>query len=134
MRVVQSRRPSVAESAISSCAPAESPMVKMRPPETATLLRPAPRPVAFQATAGPPGFHDCWRPVSPDAPSRLGPRHCGQSVGVGAAPRDTAAARTQAVATRRPYMDTSARDCASRARAAKVKLRRGPLSNALKVD
>ena len=57
----------------------------MRPPTTATLEKPAPRPVAVQSFGGPPAGHDVSRPVSVETPSRFGPRHCGQLPPGGAA-------------------------------------------------
>src|SRR5690349_14611598 len=50
----------------------------MRPPVTATLEKPAPRPVAVKIFGGPPAGHDARSPVSGDTPSRRGPRPCGQ--------------------------------------------------------
>ena len=49
--------------------------------------------VAVQTVGGPPGGHCFNRPVSAEAPSRFGPRHCGQS-------EPTAAAEATAAATR----------------------------------
>ena len=55
------------------------PMVKTLSPATATLEKPEPTPVAFQASGGPSLGHSLSRPLSGEMSSRLGPRNCGQS-------------------------------------------------------
>src|SRR5688500_18841030 len=63
----------------------------MRPPVTATDENPAPMFFAVITRRGPPCGHCRSRPVSGECPSRLGPRHVGQSAAeraaAGAAPR-----------------------------------------------
>src|SRR6516162_9012349 len=54
----------------------------MCPPATDGVEKPAPRPVAFQRSFGPPSGHFLSRPVSFDRPVRSGPRHAGQSPGL----------------------------------------------------
>src|SRR5439155_26832723 len=50
-----------------------------RPPATARLEYPAPAFLASHNCFGPFSGQEVSKPVSPDRPSRLGPRHCGQS-------------------------------------------------------
>src|SRR5262245_11023315 len=51
----------------------------MRPPEMATLEKPPPRPLVFQASGGPDWGQLASSPVSLATSSRLGPRHWGHS-------------------------------------------------------
>src|SRR5213079_1360405 len=53
---------------------------KRRSPRMETLEYPAPTPVIFQASGGPPGGHCLRSPVSGERPSRFGPRHWFQSL------------------------------------------------------
>jgi hypothetical protein len=65
--------------AISAVPPFSLPIVKMRPPEIATLDMPLPKPDACQESVGPSSGHSCSRPFSVEIPSRLGPRQLGHS-------------------------------------------------------
>src|SRR6266850_1602873 len=65
----------------------------------ATLEKPTPTPVAFQASGGPEAVHAGRRPWSGERPSRLGPRQPGQSAG-GAARRPAGSARPRTNAAR----------------------------------
>ena len=59
--------------------PSWSPVIKTRPPTTATLEKPAPIPSAFQRSFGPPSGHCFSSPLSGDFPSWLRPRQPGQA-------------------------------------------------------
>src|SRR5260370_32732131 len=53
--------------------------MKRRAPEIAEEANPSPRACIFQTRRGPPLGQESSSPVSGEIPSRLGPRHCGQS-------------------------------------------------------
>src|ERR1043166_8633770 len=52
----------------------------MRSPTIAGVEKPAPMSLTCQTSFGPSLGHSLSRPFSSEMPSRLGPRHCGQSV------------------------------------------------------
>src|SRR5205814_2999788 len=73
-------------------------------PTTAGLEKPTPPRFAFHARGGPPWGHSLSSPFSGEWPSRLGPRHCGQS-----AAGTAAASSSVAAAARRTGMASSGR-------------------------
>src|SRR5437660_1704896 len=56
--------------------------MKRRAPEIADEAKPSPRTCVFQTRRGRPLGQESSSPVSGEIPSRLGPRHCGQSAAV----------------------------------------------------
>src|SRR5205809_909564 len=74
----------------------------MRLPTIATLENPRPKPPAFQSNVGPPSGHLLSKPLSGEISSRLGPRHCGQSV----APSPLAIGRLSAARLNRHQLAT----------------------------
>ena len=76
-------------------------MVKIFPPAMATLENPEPSPCAVQSSVGPSAGRAGSSPFSSLMPSRLGPRHCGQSAARAAA-ADVRTARLNGRTIRKP--------------------------------